>query len=189
MCEFCSLPLSPGHRHVLEVATRKIVCACNACALRFDNVVGRWKLIPRDSRRLVGFQMTDAQWEGFAVPIGLAFFYSSTPGGRVVATSPSPAGATESLAPLSSWPALIDQNPVLMEMQSDVEALLVNRLKEPCEYYLAAIDRCFELVGVIRLYWRGFSGGDQVWAEMDRFFGRLQTSAPIGQREIEVTHA
>src|SRR5262249_8005707 len=59
-CEFCSLPLQAAHRHLLEIATRKIICACDACALRFDNVVGRWKLIPRDARGLPGFHLTEA---------------------------------------------------------------------------------------------------------------------------------
>jgi hypothetical protein len=42
------------------------------------------------------------------------------------------------------------------------------------EYYLAPIDVCFELVGLIRVHWRGLSGGEIVWGEIDRFFSRLQ---------------
>src|SRR5579871_5535202 len=125
ICEFCSQPLSEVHRHLLELATRKIVCACDACALRFDNVIGRWKLIPRDSQLLSGFQLTDAQWEGLSLPIGLAFFVKGASGGKVVAMYPSPAGATESLVPISSWAVIVENNPVLAEMQPDVEALLV----------------------------------------------------------------
>ena len=33
----------------------------------------------------------------------MAFFFHSTPEGRVAAFYPSPAGATESLLPLESW--------------------------------------------------------------------------------------
>ena len=76
-CDFCSTILATSHRHLLEVATRKIICACDACALRFENVVGRWKLIPRDARVLSDFQMTDAEWETLALPINLAFFFYS----------------------------------------------------------------------------------------------------------------
>jgi hypothetical protein len=39
-CELCSIRLAPTHRHLLEMATRRIVCACDPCALRFENVLG-----------------------------------------------------------------------------------------------------------------------------------------------------
>lgn len=185
-CEFCSLPLQAGHRHLLETAVRKIICACDACALRFDNVVGRWKLIPRDTRRLGNFQMTDAEWASLSLPIQLAFFYRSTQAGKIVAMYPSPAGATESLLSLASWEPLAAANPALGTMESDVEALLVNRLENAREYYLAPIDVCFELVGLMRLHWRGFSGGDRVWKALNDFFARLRensASADVGQPE------
>src|SRR3954469_15872725 len=175
-CDFCNLVLPPGHRHLIEIATRKIICACDACALRFDNVVGRWKLIPRDTRPLSNFRMTDAQWDAFALPIQLAFFHYSTPAGKVLALYPSPAGATESLLPVGNWEALVSENPELAGMEQDVEALLVNRLNGAREYYLAPIDVCFELAGLIRLHWRGFSGGDKVWDELRAFFARLQSA-------------
>lgn len=189
-CEFCSLPVAPAHRHVLEVATRKIVCACDACALRFESVIGKWKLIPRDTHRLADFQMTDVQWESFSLPIQLAFFFRSTPAQKVLAMYPSPAGATESLLNLTSWEALLAHNSVLAEMQPDVEALLVNRLRNAPEYYLAPIDVCFELVGRIRLHWRGFSGGDGVWQELNQFFGRLrENSRELSSAQTEIAHA
>src|SRR5678815_4160095 len=102
-CDFCNVPLPPTHRHLLEMANRKIICACDGCALRFDNVIGRFKLIPRDTRALPNFTMTDPQWEALSLPIQLAFFFHSSPAGKVVALYPSPAGATESLLPITSW--------------------------------------------------------------------------------------
>jgi hypothetical protein len=92
---------------------------------------------------------------------------------------PSPAGATESLLTLANWEALMADNPALAEMQPDVETLLANRLHGGSEYYLAPIDVCFELVGLIRLHWRGFSGGDKVWQEMERFFARLRENSLV----------
>ena len=35
----------------------------------------------------------------------------------------------------------------------------------------APIDVCFELVGLIRMHWRGFSGGEEVWRSQ-RDYGR-----------------
>jgi hypothetical protein len=182
-CEFCGTVLSGRHRHLLEVATRKIICGCDPCALRFENVVGRWKLIPRDARPLVDFQMDEADWASLALPINLAFFFRSTLAAKVIAMYPSPAGATESLLPLTQWQRLASFNPVLEGMQSDVEALLTNRLGSNREYYLAPIDTCFELVGLIRLHWRGLSGGEKVWREVEKFFaalGKAETRMRMG---------
>jgi hypothetical protein len=189
-CEFCSVGLSAVHRHLLETATRKIVCVCDPCALRFEGAVGRWKLIPRDARALPDLQLSDAEWEGLALPINLAFIFHSTPASRTVAMYPSPAGATESLLPLASWERLVAANPVLARMEPDVQALLVKRLGVAPEYYLAPIDLCFELVGLIRLHWKGLSGGGKVWEEIEQFFARLRASAQvISTGKSEAPHA
>lgn len=60
-CEFCSAVLGAPHRHLIEVATRKILCVCHLCALRFENVVGPRKLIPRDARALPEIEISDAE--------------------------------------------------------------------------------------------------------------------------------
>ena len=185
-CELCGVALFPEHRHLLEVASHKIICACDPCSLRFENVLeGRFKLIPRDVRTLAGFRLSDAQWEDLALPISLAFLVYSTPAKKMLALYPSPAGATESLLPLSSWQSLVGDNPALGRMEADVEALLVNRVGENRLYYLAPIDICFELVGVMRTHWRGLSGGEEVWREIDAFFARLAERArPMRPGEV-----
>lgn len=174
-CELCSLALAPEHRHLLESATRKILCSCDACGLRFENVIdGRFKLIPRDVRALPGFQLSDAQWDALSLPINLAFFFHDTPGKKMMALYPSPAGATESLLPLSAWESIVADNPVLATLQPDVETLLINRINDRRFYCIAPIDACFELVGLIRLHWRDLSGGEEVWREIKKFFDRLE---------------
>jgi hypothetical protein len=174
-CELCSITLAPIHRHMLETSSRKIVCACDACTNTFVPVVGgRFKVIPRDARPLPNFQMSDADWESLALPISLAFFFYHTPQHKMVAMYPSPAGATESLLPLTAWEKLIAQNPELTRLETDVEALLVNRVGEKRDHFIVPIDKCFELVGTIRMNWRGLSGGEEVWREIDAFFARLK---------------
>jgi Family of unknown function (DUF5947) len=176
-CELCSIRLASVHRHLLEMATRRIVCACDPCALRFENVLeGKFKLIPRDARPLPDFQMSAAEWEALSLPINLAFFFYDSPNEKMAAYYPSPAGATESLLPLTAWEALVEANPILRQLRPDVETLLLNRVNEKREYFIAPIDVCFELVGLIRIHWRGFSGGEEVWREIDGFFSRLQES-------------
>jgi hypothetical protein len=186
-CELCSIGLAPEHRHLLEMETHRIVCSCEACALRFENVLdGRFKLIPRDARSLPGFQMSDGEWDELALPIDLAFLVYSSPAKRMLALYPSPAGATESLLSLTAWDSLVADNPVLRSMPADVEALLVNRVGERRLYYLAPIDVCFELVGLMRKHWRGLSGGEEVWREIDRFFNEL---AERSRPAVEENHA
>ncbi len=109
------------------------------------------------------FALDDHQWESLLIPIELAFFFHNSSAGRVLAYYPSPAGATESLLDLEYWEAIVERNPVLKRMEPDVEALLVNRISTPHQYYIAPIDHCYRLVGVIRKNWRGLSGGKEVW--------------------------
>jgi Family of unknown function (DUF5947) len=178
-CELCSAGLATEHRHLLEMSDSHIVCACEACAFRFQAVVGgRFKLIPRNVRSLPNLILTDLEWESLALPINLAFFFRSTSEDRTKAMYPSPAGATESLLPLKAWDSLVANNLALAQMEPDVEALLVNRVETKREFYLAPIDVCFELVGLIRVHWRGLSGGEIAWREIDKFFSRLKMESP-----------
>ncbi|HMB90621.1 MAG TPA: DUF5947 family protein [Rhodothermales bacterium] len=177
-CELCSMAIPSRHRHLLEMESRQVVCACDPCALRFEYVVGgRFKLIPRDPHPLSDFKMSDVGWDSLALPINLAFFYRSTAEERIIAMYPSPAGATESQLTLEAWEGLVAANPVLAKLEPDVEALLVNRIGETQAYYLAPMDACYRLVGLIRMYWRGLSGGEQVWHEIARYFERLDQQA------------
>lgn len=174
VCELCSQPLGAVHRHLLETRRREIVCACDACALRFQAVVGgRYRLIPRDPRRLHGFTLSNERWAQLALPIDLAFIVRTADGG-VQALYPSPAGVTESLLPLEELRSWLEENEELATLQPDVEALLVNRLGENPECFVAPIDVCYELTGLIRNHWRGLSGGQEVREQMDAFFTRLR---------------
>ena len=56
-----------------------------------------------------------------------------------------------------------------------MEALLINRVGPAREYFLAPIDECYRLVGLIRLHWRGLSGGAEVWKEIQSFFTGLKS--------------
>jgi Family of unknown function (DUF5947) len=177
-CELCGVGLSTNHRHILEIASSRIVCACDPCAFRFQDVVGsRFKLIPNDIWRLPELSVSDAEWENLALPIDLAFFFRSTPENKMKALYPGPAGATESLLPLAAWKSVAKRNSRLDTICPDVEAFLVNRVRTRRDYYIVPIDVCFELVGLIRIHWRGLSGGDALWQEVERFFARLNSEA------------
>jgi hypothetical protein len=71
-------------------------------------------------------------------------------------------------------------------MESDVEGLLVNRLGysrgySAAEYYLLPIDECYKLVGLIRMHWKGLSGGTEVWKALGEFFTDMKA------RSVEVS--
>jgi hypothetical protein len=174
VCELCAKPLEPAHQHLLELEKRRVTCACEACAILFDgNARQRFRRIPRDARQLHGFLMDDLEWESLLIPINLAFFTYSSAAGHVIAQYHSPGGVMESSLDLHSWSAIAEHNPVLLQFEPDVEALLVNRLSGNQLYFRAPIDQCFRLVGTLRTNWHGLSGGTQVWREIDRFFGEL----------------
>jgi hypothetical protein len=170
-CDSCGVALEREHLHTYEPASRRIRCACHSCLVR---LAALHLPIPRVIRPLPNFVITDAQWDDLLIPISLAFFSYSTPAQRMVALYPGPAGAAESLLPLDSWSLLAAANPPLRSLQPDVEALLVNRVATSREYFITPIDECYKLVGLIRLYWRGLSGGALVWGEIARFFSELR---------------
>jgi hypothetical protein len=177
-CDLCAAPVPPGHRHLVDLDDRRLLCACRGCALLFDSKAaggGHLRLLPTRRRRLDGFVLDPAGWDRLRIPVDMAFFFRSTPAARVLAFYPSPAGPTESLLELEAWTELEAANPVLREMEPDVEALLVNRAGERREHWIVPIDDCYELVGLIRSRWRGFGGGEEVWAAIDDFFDDLPT--------------
>ena len=179
-CELCAEPIAAGHRHLLDLQERRLLCACRACTILFDRSGaggGHYRLVPDRSLFLEDFDLDDVTWQRFDIPVGLAFFFHSSAARRVVAFYPSPLGATESLLELDVWDELVAANPVLADMEPDVEALFVNRTHGKREYWLLPVDRCYQLVGIVRTHWRGFQGGPEVWAALDEFFERLRKEA------------
>ena len=179
VCELCSSELAMEHQHLIEPAARKLVCVCEACAILFSSQTSpRFRRVPRRIRFLPGFQISDAQWEGLMIPIELAFFFRSESTGKVSAFYPGPAGAIESLLSLETWTDIEEENPALRELQPEVEALIANRVGAnrggAAQYYIAPIDECYKLVGLIRLHWHGLSGGTEVWREVGKFFASLK---------------
>jgi hypothetical protein len=178
-CDLCGTTLASGHRHLLHLVERRIVCTCESCwALRSGDAEYR----PAGSRTLwlPGLDVPDELWAAFQIPIGLAFFLESSTTGCVVALYPSPAGATESELHFSSWQRMVELNPVLDGLEPDVEGLIVNRLSSPRVYAIAPIDRCYALTGAVKAAWEGISGGAGVGPAVDAFLERVRLEAVGG---------
>jgi hypothetical protein len=191
-CELCGDPIPPDHRHMLDLRSRELMCACRACKILFDSGAaggGHYRLVPDRRLRLEGFELDDVGWANLRVPVEMAFFFHHTGEGRVVAFYPSPAGPTESLLELDAWDEIERANPVLGTLEPDVEALLVNRSRGARQHFLVPIEDCYALVGLIRTRWRGLTGGQEVWEGIESFFGSLsdRSKEHRSEREEEAT--
>lgn len=172
----CGEPVAENHRHLVDLETRRLMCACRACALLFDRSAAggrRYRLVPDRRLRLDGFTCSDELWERLRIPVDMAFFFCNSRAGKTAAFYPSPMGATESRLELSVWEELERDNPILRELQPDVEALLVDRARGARGHWLVPIEDCYRLVAVIRTGWRGLSGGREVWTRIEHFFDDL----------------
>src|SRR5215831_17633522 len=112
-CDLCGAPIPEGHQHLLEPASRRLECACDACAILFSGDHQKYRRVPGRVRFLPEFHMTDAEWDGLRIPIGIAFLFHNSFSDRVLALYPSPAGPVESQLMLETWEDIARQNPQL----------------------------------------------------------------------------
>jgi Family of unknown function (DUF5947) len=176
-CELCGEPIPPEHRHLVDVRSGELLCACRGCGLLMDRPGaggGHYRVVGDRRRRLVDFRLDDDAWAAFEIPVDSAFFVRSTAAGRVVARYAGPTGAVESALDLAAWDALERANPVLVTLAPDVEALLVHRARGAREHWLLPLDDCYRLVAIMRTTWRGLAGGPEVWTAIGEFFDELE---------------
>jgi Family of unknown function (DUF5947) len=165
-----------------------------------------FRSVPDRYLSLAGHEITQAQWDRLQIPVSVAFFFLNSSLQRVAAFYPGPAGATESELPLDAWDEVVGDDPLLASMQPDVEAFLVRTQAsgpgrgrgqgqgqgqgkgqggsgaagsetEGTECYIVPIDACYELVGHLRLLWRGFDGGTEANKKLDEFFDDVRARA------------
>lgn len=191
VCDICQSTVAIDHRHLLEPATGKLYCACDACRILFENQAhGRFRTVPDSVLAIPDFEISESELAALGIPIGLAFITLSSAAGPattgdagsrpaiVVGWYPSPAGLVQSLPDRNVWESIANRCRPVQNLQADVEALLINHTRNHHWCFVAPIDICYQLVGIVRRHWDGWSGGTQVWEEVDRFFERrvLQVS-------------
>jgi len=188
-CEMCAEPIEHEHSHLVNVATRSLLCSCRACYLLFTQPGANiaYRAVPDRYLSFAALQLGHGQWDDLQIPVGVAFFFHNSAMGKIVAFYPSPAGATESTLPLGAWDDVVTANPALATLLPDVEAILIRRSEEHIECFLIPIDSCYELVGHLRQLWRGFDGGTEARIAMTEFFDRIRARSrpapsPNGRR-------
>jgi hypothetical protein len=176
-CEMCAHPIGERHGHVVDIEGRGLMCTCRPCALLFTVEgagSGRYRTVPERYRYAPDVPLAGATWDSIGIPVAMAFFFTNSAEGRTVAFYPSPAGATESLLSLEAWTDLLAAIPALADLQPDVEALLVHKSDSGFECFAVPIDACYQLVGLVRMHWQGFDGGEEAWAAIHQFFAGLR---------------
>jgi Family of unknown function (DUF5947) len=176
-CEMCAAPIGDEHSHVVNLDSRGLMCTCRPCYLLFtdEQATLRYRAVPERYLSFGEFALDARAWDELQIPVGLAFLFRNSVQERTIAFYPSPAGATESELPLEAWERIVDHNPALAALRADVEALLVRRTDGPNgSCYLVPIDACYQLVGTLRMLWRGFDGGQEAHRAMEEFFADVE---------------
>jgi len=176
-CEMCAEPIADTHSHVVGLETRALMCTCRPCYLLFSDQDAhlKYRSVPERYLSFPDLALDARAWDELQIPVGLAFLFRNSVLGRMIAFYPSPAGATESELPLDVWDRIVEHSPQLAVLRPDVEALLVRRSDGPDgSCHLVPIDTCYELVGRLRMLWRGFDGGIEAHEAMDQFFARVE---------------
>jgi hypothetical protein len=172
-CFFCAASLPQTHSHLVDVGSMKFLCTCDACKIIMAGRKGL-SALPNRYLALTDLNLSDELWADFLIPVNMAFFTISSLRNSAVAYYPAAAGATESKLKLDAWTRLVDINPVLKSLVPDLEALLVNRLDDIPQYFLVPVDSCYELIGRIRISWKGIFGGKEVNDTIREFFKNVK---------------
>jgi Fe-S cluster biogenesis protein NfuA len=179
-CEMCSAEIGESHDHVARVASRELLCVCRPCWLLFEHEgAGRGNYRPVSSRWAGGawLELSDLAWAALGIPVRMAFFVVDSARGPL-GFYPSPGGPVEASIDDDAWRDLRRTSRALDSIKPDVEAWLVDgRDREGFAGYIVPIDACYELVGQVRLQWRGFDGGDAARAIIDEFFENVRSKA------------
>jgi hypothetical protein len=180
-CELCGSAIATEHRHVVGVESRSLHCACQGCALLFENpgaAQGKFRTAPDRCLYDPELSVGEGEWASLEIPVRMVFVFYNSALDRWVALYPSPAGATESLLSLEAWQSLVDRSQLIRAAAPDVEAILLSAPRERrAATYLVPIHACYELVGRVKRKWRGFDGGEEAWSEIDAFFEGLADRA------------
>jgi hypothetical protein len=193
-CDLCGNPLLGDHSHIADLEKYSLLCACRPCFLLFEGREAggrRFRAVPCRYLRDEAFCPTEAEWDDLDIPVGLVFFMISSSAGGPVAFYPSPAGATQAEIGRDVFDRVGRFTYLAKELVPDLEGLLLHRgddgqgrqLPGPAEplALLLPIDVCYEMVGMVRMYWRGFDGGQEMRARFSAMMDDLMARGERGR--------
>jgi hypothetical protein len=163
-CQMCGEWLGEIHPHLWEVEARRMICSCRRCDLRFERTLSqRYRRLRPHVQALPALQLDGGIWHALAGPaldspggaVELAFFFRVSLTGVVKVGRPGRFGVDEEVVDQEAWATLTDRNPILNDLESDVEALLVSRLGLEAEHYRVSIDHGYRLLALVRGDWAG----------------------------------
>ncbi len=175
-CDFCSKPIPSDHKHFADLKNMKFMCSCEMCAV-LQAEKGKYQPLPERYLYLKDFSLPEEIWLQLKIPVNMAFIVYNSEREQPIAFYPSPAGATESELYLESWSTLKQKNPILNDMEADLEGFMINRLDQPHEHFIVPIDYCYKLIGLIRVTWQGMHGGKEMQESVSQFFNELKEKA------------
>lgn len=112
------------------------------------------------------------------MPVRLAFLFRNSTIDRWISVYPSPGGPTEQALEVACPSEALGPSPLFDAIEEDVEALLFTGPRGASELrcLLVPVDKCYELIALVRQHWRGFDGGD-AREHIDAFFDDLAQRA------------
>ena len=181
-CELCPSPLPGRHGHLVDLEARSLLCACRGCYLLFTSTgraVTATGPCPRStagspgsrSRRPSGTACRSrSAWPSSSSTRPSAAWPPST---RARPGRPSPSCPS---APGRSWPARTPSWPPCVPTWRRSWCGPTGP-GTAIEGFVVPIDACYELVGRLRMSWRGFDGGSEA---RDHLGGILRLGAGAG---------
>ena len=131
------------------------------------------------------FSFSQAQWDDLAIPVDLVFLFQQSDARRMSTRHGGSSRATpvRPARPSPSWtsppgrrsPRRTRRSPTSSPTSRPYSCGATATATFTC--LVVPIDACYELVGLVRQYWAGFQGGDEVWQRIDEFFDQLLARA------------
>lgn len=185
-CELCAAPLGDRHEHVVDLTARSLGCACQACAILFRAAAAgtRYRTVPDRVLSEPDFRLEPDDLAALGIPVGLVFCFRNSSLSRWIAVYPSPAGPAEVELSCDGWSLVTAGSALVASLEPDVEAILAHAARPGArpDWLLVPIDRCYELVALVRQRWEGPSGGAGR-AAVDAFVDNLRSRArPIAAK-------
>ena len=185
-CEFCAADIGERHGHIADLVDHRLLCVCRPCYLLFaprGAGGGRYRGVGEEVRRVADLVLDDARWDSLRIPVDLVFFFRQSGADHLLAFYPGPGGATESELDLATWDEISSANPVLDDLEPDVEAVLLRRHDDVVRLLPGAHRRLLRARRRGAQPVDGLGGGAEVWREIDAFFAALDDRSTVVPRD------